>query len=184
MLLVLLPTLSLQLICQQLVCVTMVVLIAFLQPYKVAAYNYIDILFFTNLVFISTLNEYMLQASNRFNHLVTTNAVSVVLSILTSLPLVYIVGYIIWHFLVQPRKVQIASTLTLLMQKYLGMKKREENGTVINVTSQDIEINERKYVDVVIAATDDDDVTDARMREQITSSPMNTDITILNTTPN
>ena len=147
-LLVLLPTLSLQLICQQLVCVTMVVLIAFLQPYKVAAYNYIDILFFTNLIFISTLNEYMLQASNSFNKLVTSNAVVVILSILTSLPLVYIVGYLIWHFLDEPRKVQIASTLSLLMQKYLGMKKRE-------------------------AAIDDDDVTDARMHELIISNPMN-----------
>ena len=170
-----LPTLSLQITCQQLLCITMVVLIAFLQPYKVPAYNCIDILFFANLAFIGALNQYMLQTSNNVDQMVTTNAVSVVLSILTSLPLVYIVGYIIWHFLVEPRKGQIASTLSLLKQKfmYLHMRKIVENNTAtggIHLYSLETEVDHQKNAmsyDLVTTAVDDDDVIDARVSEQI-----------------
>ena len=164
--LVFLPTLSLRLTCQLLVCIAMIVLIAFLQPYKVAAYNYVDILFFSNLAFINAINAYIVQTNNDLDQLDATNGLLVILSFLTSLPLVYMGGYIIWHFLVEPRKVKVMNALSQLIEKYVTKKKSD---VPVSINLGDISIKRSSNGRSVygITTVSDDDVIDARMREQI-----------------
>ena len=165
---VFLPTLSIQLTCQQFLCIIMVVLIFLLQPYKVSVYNLIDILFFSNLAFISILNGYVIQYSSDLNEQKTIYAALVVFNILISLPLFYMAGYLIWHFLLEPRKDKIVRILVAPIQKYLsGM------GSDTSAALQDIKIDNQDNgisVTVVTTTADDLDVLDARMHEQVTNA--------------
>eukprot|EP00731_Ephydatia_muelleri_P035438 Em0124g8a len=168
---VFLPSVSLQFTCQQFLCIAMVALIIFLQPYKVVAYNFIDILIFSNLAFISILNGYIIQYSSDFNQRETINAFLVIFSILISLPLIYMVGYLIWHFLLEPKKDKIVSILLSPVRKYWNVKAPVENNTVVALQRVNHD-NQGNNVSVyaVTSAADDVDAYDARMREQVANA--------------
>ena len=176
--LVLLPTSSI-LLSQQLLCIAMVVLIAILQPYKVTVFNYVDILFFSNLAIISILNEYITQYSSDLNQQKSISAILVVICILISLPLIYMVGYLIWCFLVKRKKELIVSMLLSPMQKYLDHKARAEMDTAVHF--QTIKRDDQGNViavDVITFVASDIDLLDARMHEQVTSAYADADVTV------
>ena len=168
---VFLPSVSLQFTCQQFLCIAMVALIIFLQPYKVVAYNFIDILIFSNLAFISILNGYIIQYRSDLNQRETINAFLVIFSILISLPLIYMVGYLIWHFLLEPKKDKIVSILLSPVRKYWNVKAPVENNTVAALQRVNHD-NQGNNVSVyaVTSAADDVDAYDARMREQVANA--------------
>ena len=159
-----LPSPSMKLAFEQFACISMVLLIALLQPYKVTAYNYIDIIFFSNLAVISILNDHILNSTN----LVETISSIVILSVLISLPLVYMGGYIIWYFLIKPRKYIIIISLSVLMQKCLKKKSITESNlpsvTLQKVIPHTTSVDE---VGVVNTAASDYAEIEARMQEQI-----------------
>ena len=165
---VLLPNVSLQFTCQQFLCIAMIALIVLLQPYKVAAYNFIDIIIFSNLAFISILNGYIMQYGSDLNQQEIINALLVIFSILTSLPLIYMVGYLIWHFLLEPKKDKIVSILLSHVHKDMNVKVTVENSSVTPVKFERNDNQEENVsVNIVTTASGDLDVLDARMREQV-----------------
>ena len=164
-----LPSVSLQYTCQQFLCIAMVALIVFLQPYKVVAYNFIDILIFSNLAFISILNGYIIQYSSDLNQREIINALLVIFSILISLPLIYMVAYLIWHFLVEPKKDKIVSILLSPVQKYFNVNKTVVNNSEVTTVHFERNNNQEDNVSVnmVTNASGDLEVFDARMHEQV-----------------
>ena len=168
---VFLPSVSLQFTCQQFLCIAMAALIVFLQPYKVVAYNFFDILIFSNLAFISILNGYIMQYSSDLDQREAINALLVIFSILISLPLMYMVGYLLWHVLGEPKKDKIVSMLLSPVQKYLNVKAPVENNTVVALQRVNHD-NQGNNVSVyaITSAADDVDAYDARMREQVANA--------------
>eukprot|EP00731_Ephydatia_muelleri_P035432 Em0124g2a len=164
-----LPSVSLQYTCQQFLCIAMVALIVFLQPYKVVAYNFIDILIFSNLAFISILNGYIIQYSSDLNQREIINALLVIFSILISLPLIYMVAYLIWHFLVEPKKDKIVSILLSPVQKYFNVNKTVVNNSEVTTVHFERNNNQEDNVsgNMVTNASGDLEVFDARMHEQV-----------------
>lgn len=160
---VFLPSLRLQLTCQQFLCVIMVVLIAFLQPYKVVAYNYIDILFFSNLAFVSMLNAYLIQGNNDIK---TIDTLLVIFSTLIALPLIYMAGYLTWHFLIKPRKDKVEIVLLLPLRRYLGIKSKVARNAVVSL--QGVQNAEQGNAEIVCNTLLD--TFDARVHEQINNA--------------
>eukprot|EP00731_Ephydatia_muelleri_P000450 Em0001g450a len=157
---VFLPNVSLQFTCQQFLCIAMVALIVL--------YNFIDIIFFSNLAFISILNGYIMQYGSDLNQQEIINALLVIFSILTSLPLIYMVGYLIWHFLLEPKKDKIVSILLSHVHKDMNVKATVENSSVTPVKFERNDNQEENVsVNIVTNASGDLDVLDARMREQV-----------------
>jgi len=84
-----------QFVVQQVACTVMGILVAIFQPYNEKFLNHVDTMIFSNLAILNTLSMYMF-----FNSKVgydSSIAVFVIQYCLTFLPLVYMIGYVIFY---------------------------------------------------------------------------------------
>ena len=89
-----------QLVIQEIVCILMIMLVSIFQPYNKQneIFNRIDVLIFTNLATVNSLSIYLYEYSVNNPKADTLPAsVFVIEYILIFLPLIYIIGYILWR---------------------------------------------------------------------------------------
>lgn len=85
-----------QYIAQQILCVLYIGLLALLQPYKNKFYNYVDILILVNLTILNTLSLYLYEFAQNNPGVRLPFGIFMVQYVLVFLPLIYMVGYVIW----------------------------------------------------------------------------------------
>ena len=82
---------------QQVLCCTVIALLAILQPYRKNFFNYIDTLTFLNLAVLNALNMYIFVESIK-DPPEQPKAAFIAQYILIYLPLLYVISYLLWYF--------------------------------------------------------------------------------------
>ena len=90
-----------QFVLQQIVCTIFVVLIALCQPYtkEKKIFNYVDTLIFANLALLNALSLYLYTFSQANPSQPLPVSAFVIQYILVFLPLIYMIGYLLWYCL-------------------------------------------------------------------------------------
>ena len=102
---------------QQILATIMVALVAIFQPYRRQLFNYVDILIFLNMAILNSLSIYIFISSETNPQAPFPVAVFIILYILVYLPLVYIIGYLLYSFFKSDYRKRIARYLKLQYTK-------------------------------------------------------------------
>ena len=129
-----------QFIIQQMACIIMVALVSLCQPYNREnnLFNYVDNLIFTNILILNSLTFYLYVSSSSGNEHPSLS-VFVIQYILILLPLVYMIGYILW-FLLQ-RNQCVRKKGRRLLSKFRYFKHLPRNSNSINTTERATLVN-------------------------------------------
>ena len=125
-------------IIQQILATVMVALLAIFQPYQRRLFNYVDTLIFLNMAIINSLNILIFTSYEINSQTPFPMAAFIVLYILIYLPLVYMIGYILYYFVINYRK-KVAQQLNLWYTRCCCQKTRRSSQPLLDAASKDFQ---------------------------------------------
>lgn len=149
---------------QQILATVMVALVAIFQPYRRALFNYVDILIFLNMAILNSLSMYIFVSSETNPQAPFPVSMFIILNMLVYLPLVYIIGYLLYYFFKSDNRKRIAHYLKLQYTKCCCRNKDPSSRPLLDPASGNIQSFDYKGLE-------DDASLFARAKEANTFQP-------------
>ncbi len=169
-----------QLLVQQAATTLMIAILALCQPYEKKFLNYVDILIFTNLAFLNSVSFYIHAFNSTDPSLNPPYSILVLQYVLVFIPLVYMVGYVIWN-ITGFYHARIKETCRLLTSKIKKkVLRRDDFVPLISDSDEDmttcsqVTITRGSLSEGEIEFEDDMDVILSRAKEHNTYTPPRT----------